>query len=68
MTLSKFDLDSALWKQLEQHVRDRIEISRNRLESKNLNELETAFLRGEIKQLRSFLALANPSPDLTNSD
>ena len=68
MIISKFDAESALWKQLVAHVNERIEVSRNRLESKNLNELETAYLRGEIKQLRSFLALANPSPDLTNSE
>lgn len=68
MILDPFERESALWKRLTEHINERLEVCRRKNDSRNLSELDTAFLRGEINQLKSFLALAKPSPDLTNSD
>lgn len=68
MNLDPFERDSALWKRLEKHMNERLEVCRRKNDSRNLSELDTAYLRGEINQLKSFLALAHPSPDLTNSE
>lgn len=68
MILDPFERDSALWKRLEKHMNERLNTLRSKNDSKNLTDLETAYLRGEINQIKAFLALANPGPDLTNSD
>ncbi len=68
MTLDPFERESALWKRLNKHFEERLELCRRKNDSRNLSELDTAFLRGEINQLKVFLALGNPSPDLTNSE
>lgn len=68
MTLSPQDRQSALWRQLEEHFTERLNVMRSKNDSKNLSEIETAYLRGEINQIKAFLALATPGPDLTNSD
>lgn len=68
MIVSHADRQSALWRQLETHCTERLNTLRSKNDSKNLTDLETAYLRGEINQIKAFLALANPGPDLTNSD
>ena len=65
--LTNFERDTPLWKKLERHLLDRVEEARRRIEA-DLNDIETAKLRGRILELKALLAQANPDPAEEDSD
>jgi len=67
LELTAFERDTPLWKKLERHLVLRLDEARRRNEA-DLNEIETAKLRGRILELKSLLAPANPAPSEELSD
>ncbi len=65
--LTNIERESALWKKLELHLLLRLEEARRRNEA-DLNEVETAKLRGRILELKALLAQAVPAPAHDTSD
>jgi hypothetical protein len=59
LTLSKAERESPLWQKLERYVLARIEMAR-RMNDADLNEIETAKLRGRLSELKVLLAHADP--------
>jgi CRISPR/Cas system-associated endonuclease Cas3-HD len=57
MKLTAYERESALWKKLEEHMIEKLGIYRSRNDG-DLNEIETARLRGRISQVKEFLALS----------
>lgn len=66
-TLITSDKASGLWLRLLAHLQSRLADARAR-NDKPLTELETAALRGEIKCLKSLIALGNDRPLVTGDD
>lgn len=67
LTLSFGDRESALWKKLEPYMTRRLEMLRRRNEA-DLNDIETAKLRGRILELKSLLALQAPAEKVSDSE
>ena len=59
--LTPIDRASGTWIKLMEHWTRRLDVLRSRLEG-NLNESETALLRGRIAELRATIALNNEVP------
>jgi len=66
MKLSPHEFQSPLWVKLEEYCEEKLRKHRIRLESR-LDELETARLRGQIAELKSFLEMAKPSKQETDA-
>ena len=64
LVLTKEELDSALWKKLEAHNKERLNKIRKRNDSPDLDEMETAFTRGEVLVCKQFLLLNPENEDL----
>lgn len=67
LELTAFERDTPLWKKLERHLVLRLDEARRRNEA-DLNEIETAKLRGRVFELSALLKLANPVPAEDFSD
>lgn len=59
MNLSPHETGSALWQKLEAHLNERLAKHRARLETR-LIEADTVRLRGQIAEIREFLAMGQP--------
>jgi hypothetical protein len=59
-SLNRDERYSALWKKLTKHLAERIDEARRKNDS-DLNEIETATLRGRIKELSYLVSLGNES-------
>jgi len=67
MKLDAIDKRTALWLKLEAHWRERLDILRRRNDGA-LSPDETQRLRGEISQLKAFLALSGEPGDGAPTD
>jgi hypothetical protein len=65
--LTKLERASPVWARLKGHMQDRLATMRLRNDNPQ-TEAETAVLRGEIRCLKSLLALDNDRPFLTGQD
>ena len=65
MKLSEGERMSALWRKLEQHLTDRLATLRARNDG-NLPPDETAKVRGQIAEVKSFLDIGNPQVIVTD--
>jgi GTP1/Obg family GTP-binding protein len=65
--LNEAESQTALWQKIKKHLEQRLETARNKNDG-DLNEVETAKLRGRITELKSFLALDKPPPILTGNE
>lgn len=61
MLLTESDIQTLVWKKLEQYLNARLETLRARNDG-NLTSDETAKLRGRIAEVKATLDLAKPSP------
>ena len=62
--LTKTDELSATWQKLEKYFKDRLDLLR-RDNDKQKDEIQTAYLRGRILEVKSLLALTkNEQPNL----
>lgn len=59
--LTESDIQTLLWKKLEQHLTERLQALRARNDG-NLTLEDTAKLRGRIAEVKATLDLAKPSP------
>lgn len=55
------DLQTAVWRKIKEHTEAKRAKARTRLEG-DLDPVETAKVRGELKAYRNLLALGHPSP------
>jgi hypothetical protein len=55
------------WKKLKAHMEARQQTLRTRLEG-DLNEVETAKVRGQLVEIKLFLALDKPPPSFKSDD
>lgn len=62
LLLSRDERDSNLWAKLMAHWTDRLASLRARNDS-DCSEAETARLRGQIAELKQFMAMNNDPPD-----
>ena len=67
MTLEPHEIQSALWVKLKTELEARIELQRKRNDG-DLNEIETARLRGIIFAYKNLLALAEPPTPVTTGN
>jgi hypothetical protein len=58
--LTQSERTSPLWGRLEEHLNKRLEAKRRQNDAR-VPQPDTDFLRGEIAQLKAFLALGKPS-------
>lgn len=58
-TLNQGEKLSPLWARLRNHLEDELTSARKRNDNPKLSADDTAALRGEIKQLKAFIALGN---------
>jgi hypothetical protein len=56
-TITPSEKTSPLWRRLEEHFTARLEAKRASNDSVDKTEAETNFTRGEIAQIKAFLAL-----------
>lgn len=61
--LKQSDINSQTWKRIKDHVEQRIEMLRRKNDS-NLDEIETAKIRGQIAELKFIAELDKPAPQL----
>ena len=59
MTLHDHERKSPLWAKLKEHFEHELTVLRERNDG-NLNEIETAKLRGRLFQVKAFLLLETP--------
>jgi len=60
--LDRVDLTSQTWSKLKKHLQGAQHKLRVRLEDPNLDPMQTALLRGELRRIRNLLALDSPDP------
>lgn len=65
--LNEVDLETALWKKIETHLKDRLQVYRAKNDG-NLTLEETAKLRGRIQEVKSLLDLATSPVQPVNAD
>lgn len=62
MTLSDFERHSALWQKISKHLDERVQVLRARNDG-DLDNIETAKLRGRIAAIKEIIALGEePNP------
>lgn len=62
MEFTHIDFHDPLWNKFIEYYEARLILHHKTLEQPNLTETETAVLRGQIKEIRSFLGLNKPPP------
>jgi aminoglycoside phosphotransferase (APT) family kinase protein len=62
--LDRVDLTSQTWSKLKKHLQATQHKLRVRLEEPNLDPMQTALLRGELRRIRNLLALDSPDPTM----
>jgi hypothetical protein len=67
MKLTYTEIHTPLWQKLEAHYKNELTSLRLRNDGFSVSELETAQLRGQIKQIKMFLELADPKTLITDS-
>jgi hypothetical protein len=60
MTLSDIERHSALWKKISEHLAAQIDIARKQNDGE-LNDTQTARLRGKIQAYKELLSIGNES-------
>jgi len=60
--LDRIDLTSPTWSKLKKHLQAVQHKLRTRLEDPNLDPVQTALIRGELRRIRNLLALDSPDP------
>lgn len=63
ITITEDEKESKLWKKLKEHIETRLDLLRKKNDG-NLDEFETARLRGRISELKSFFALDKEVPEI----
>jgi hypothetical protein len=63
MTLNEIDRHSALWQKIDKEITERLDVLRQRNDG-DLNEVETATLRGTIKAFKEIQQWGRPDPDI----
>jgi len=61
MTLSDIERHSALWKKISEHLAAQMDIARKQNDGE-LNDTQTARLRGKIQAYKELIAVGNPIP------
>jgi hypothetical protein len=61
------EAQSAIWKKLKAHMEARQQSLRTQLEG-DLSEIDTAKKRGQLMEIKLFLALDNPPPSFKSDD
>lgn len=56
------DLQSPTWTKLRRHLEARRETLRRKNDNPNLDSVQTALLRGELRAVLNLLALGSPGP------
>lgn len=59
MKLSQYEAESALWKRIEDELKERLDVLRQKNDG-NLDQLETSKLRGTIAAYKEILAWTQP--------
>lgn len=67
MKLTEIELQSAAWQKLKAYMEQRLDECRRRNDG-DLNEIETARLRGRIGSLKELLAIGEPTPAQAEPD
>lgn len=55
--LDKIEASSALWLKLKEHLEWKLKCLRERNDNVDMNDTDTAYVRGQIKQIKDFLTL-----------
>lgn len=63
MKLAPLERESAVWKRIEAHLKERLEVKREKNDAP-LGQTETDNLRGEIRMIKEILAWAVDDPKL----
>lgn len=63
VVITKADKHTAVWEKLQDHWGQRLEELRVKNDA-DQDERSTAMIRGEIKQIKSFLAMDKDAPDV----
>lgn len=66
--LNKIEADSAVWQKVKSHLESRLDSLRRKNDSKKLNEIQTADLRGQISEVKLLLGLDKPPPAAEQDD
>jgi hypothetical protein len=65
--LTQYELQSAVWVKLREHLEQQLNDCRCRNDG-DLNEIETSRLRGRISCLKAILAIGEPTPEQPRPD
>jgi hypothetical protein len=65
--LTQYELQSAVWVKLREHLERQLQDSRSRNDG-DLNEIDTARLRGRIAVIKQILAFGEPTPEQAEPD
>lgn len=60
MKLEQHEIHSSTWVKLKEYLTERIDAQRKKNDSTDLTDLETAALRGGLRELKLLLALDQP--------
>jgi len=63
LNLNNIERESALWKKIEQYLIERIDVSRKKNDG-DLDQFETAKLRGQLLAFKQVLALGDAPPPI----
>lgn len=64
MILTSYELQDPLWLKLKEKYEARLSALRKDNDSEKLNEVETARLRGKIKEVKDFISMGDPKPPI----
>lgn len=67
MKLARHDIETALWRKLEEYIEQRMDVLRKTNDG-DLEPMQTARLRGRIAELKSILALSKDEPNQEAAD
>lgn len=62
--LDQHELQSTVWKKLEAHLKAELAERREYNDGHTLTDIETATIRGQIKEIKRLLRLAEPSKSI----
>lgn len=62
LRLTAVDRANPLWRALADHYTERLALLRAQNDSRTKTEMETAYLRGQIAEVKAFLGLADERP------
>lgn len=63
--LNSIEANSELWRKIKEHLDWQLKCLRERNDG-NMNELDTAYLRGQIKHIKDFLTLESDREAVEN--